>query len=148
MRIGVGRTPWSAADAPVGLSRLQAKSGSRGPAQTRGLPHKFRGIHRLLGKGRGIGPGTPGPYVFAVASATARRTIFLGAFLGHRGVLEPARMYSSSTRRDLGSGGGLASTRFRFFAKYQNALSEVCSHNMQHITTIRSRAVMENRLRR
>src|ERR1022692_1585532 len=50
----VGRSPWTAADALVGLSRLsralvlRAKSGSGGPAQTRGrpggLPHEFCGI--------------------------------------------------------------------------------------------------------
>jgi len=89
----------------------------------------------------------PGPYVFAVAERDSTRTIFLGAFLVTGAYWNQLAMYSSSTRRRTWIWRRLASTRFRFLPKYQKALSEVCSHNMQHMTTIRSRVVMENQLR-
>ncbi len=41
-----------------------------------------------------------------------------------------------------------AHTRFQFLARYENALSELCSRTRQHPTTTRSRSVMEKKLRR
>src|SRR5271157_2024772 len=93
------------------------------------------------------GPGMPCPYVFAVAERESTRTIFLGAFLVTGAYWNQLAMYSSSTRRRTWICLRLASTRFRFFPRYQKAFNEVCSHNMQHMTTITSRAVMENQLR-
>jgi len=40
----------------------------------------------------------------------------------------------------------LARTRFQFLARYQNALSELCSQSRQHETTMMSRAEIENQM--
>src|SRR5271157_3066510 len=75
------------------------------------------------------------------------RTIFRGACLLTGAYWNQLAMYSSSTRRWACTTRRLAITRRMFFTSSQNALSEVCSQRTQHITTSRSRVVMDTQLR-
>src|ERR1039457_6439940 len=80
---GVGRSPWTAADAPVGLRalfRLRVQGDPRGPG---GPPHRFRRIRQL-----GRHPGLCGLLALLLAPAAhAQFDLFLAA--GHTAAAAP-----------------------------------------------------------
>src|SRR6516165_10030522 len=76
------------------------------------------------------------------------RIIFFEVFLLTGLYWNQLAMYSWSTRRLSWISRRLPTTRFQLHARNQKARSELCSHSRQHMTTVRSRAVMENQLRR
>src|SRR5579872_2755513 len=75
------------------------------------------------------------------------RAIFRGAGLLTGAYLNQLAMYSLSTRCRAWISRRFTRIRFQFFARYQKALSDVCSHSRQQTTTMASRTEIENQLR-